>query len=139
MITAILLGIAVAIGETAPLLLTIFGANVMNANPFSGKQSALPLLAFTQIHSSRTADVQFGYTAALVLFILVFVIFILARVLGSSWLGNKMRNRANSSSGRRGTMGALEAQMSDAAARGAAGEVALGRGATFDDPEGPFP
>ncbi len=95
MVTATLLGIAVSIGETAPLLLTIFGANVMNANPFSGKQSALPLLAFQEVRLSLAKDVNFGYTAALVLFMLVFVIFILARILGSTWFGNVLRNRAN--------------------------------------------
>ena len=124
LITASLLGIAVAIGETAPLLLTIFGANVMNANPFSGKQSALPLLAFTEVRSSQLRDIQFGYTAALVLFILVFVIFIMARVLGSSWFSNRLRGRANAKN-RKGTLDTLEAQMSDAAARGAAGELGL--------------
>jgi phosphate transport system permease protein len=95
MITATLLGIAVAIGETAPLILTIFGANVMNWNAFSGKQSALPLMAFQQVRLSLQKDINFGYTAALVLFILVFTIFILARILGSQWLGNKVRERAN--------------------------------------------
>jgi phosphate transport system permease protein len=95
MITATLLGIAVAIGETAPLLLTIFGANVMNWNPFHGKQAALPLIAFQEVRLSLVKDVNFGYTAALVLFMLVFTIFILARILGSQWLGNKVRERSN--------------------------------------------
>jgi phosphate transport system permease protein len=95
MVTATLLGIAVAIGETAPLLLTIFGANVMNWNPFHGKQAALPLIAFQEVRLSLVKDVNFGYTAALVLFMLVFTIFILARILGSQWLGNKVRERSN--------------------------------------------
>lgn len=101
MVTATLLGIAVAIGETAPLLLTIFGANVMNWNPFSGKQSALPLLAFQEVRLTLQKDINFGYTAALVLFMLVFTIFILARILGSQWLGNKVRARSNRISSKR--------------------------------------
>jgi len=81
LVTAILLGIAVSIGETAPLLMTVFGNKVMNANPFSGPQAALPLMAFQQIKLPLQSEINLGYTAALVLFILVFTIFILARLL----------------------------------------------------------
>jgi phosphate transport system permease protein len=95
LITATLLGVAVALGETAPLLLTIFGNTLMNADPFHGPQSALSLLAYTEVHSSQAKDVHLAYAAALVLFMMVFAIFILARVLGSAWLGNKVRNRLN--------------------------------------------
>ena len=35
-ITAVVLGVARAVGETAPLLFTIFGNNFVNANPFHG-------------------------------------------------------------------------------------------------------
>ncbi len=41
--TAVILGVARAIGETAPVLLTTFGASIMNWNPMSGAQSSLPL------------------------------------------------------------------------------------------------
>ena len=34
--TAVVLGIARAVGETAPLLFTAFGYDLMNANPFDG-------------------------------------------------------------------------------------------------------
>jgi phosphate transport system permease protein len=90
-ITAVLLGIAVAMGETAPLLFTVFGNKLMNANPFSGPQASLSLLVFQEVKSSQSADVSLGYTAALVLFILVFVAFISARVLGSEWFARKLR------------------------------------------------
>jgi phosphate transport system permease protein len=95
LITATLISVAVALGETAPLILTIFGSKLMNLNPFSGPQSALSLLAYDQVKLSQAKDIQLGYTAALVLFILVFIIFILARILGSAWLGNQIRNRKN--------------------------------------------
>jgi phosphate transport system permease protein len=113
LITAVLLAVAVALGETAPLILTIFGNKFMNVNPFHGPQSALSLLTYTQVKSSQAADIQLGYTAALVLFIIVFVIFILARVLGSTWLGGKIRGRLNN-------------RMANAAARGIAGEADFG-------------
>ena len=83
MITSVLLGVAVSIGETAPLIMTIFGNQVMNANPFSGPQMALSLLSYKQIKLPIQSQINLGYTSALVLFILVFSIFIMARVLGA--------------------------------------------------------
>jgi len=84
LITSILLGIAVAIGETAPLIMTIFGSQVMNSNPFSQPQAALSLLAYKQIKLPIQSQIDLGYTSALVLFIMVFAVFILARLLSSS-------------------------------------------------------
>ena len=91
-LTAVMLGIAVSIGETAPLLFTVFGANSTNWNPFSGAQASLPLLIYESVKSSQHADVQLAYTAALVLFLLVFFVFILARILASPWRSNKARS-----------------------------------------------
>ena len=85
LITSMLLGIAVSIGETAPLIMTIFGNQVMNTNPFSQPQMALSLLAYKQIKLPIQSQIDLGYTSALVLFVLVFAVFILARLLGSSW------------------------------------------------------
>ena len=93
LVTSILLGIAVSIGETAPLLMTVFGAQVMNVNPFHNPQAALPLVVFQEIKLPQASAVALGYTASLVLFILVFTIFVLARVLGSAWLQDKFRSR----------------------------------------------
>jgi len=107
-LTAVLLGIAVAIGETAPLLFTVFGASSTNWNLFHGPQASLPLLIYTSVKSSQGATVALGYTAALVLFLLVFSVFILARILGSPWLSGKVRNRSNQ-------------RMANAAARGVGG------------------
>ncbi|MFZ0248497.1 MAG: phosphate ABC transporter permease PstA [Acidimicrobiales bacterium] len=95
LITAVLLGTAVALGETAPLLVTIAGNKILNANPFHGDQSALSLLAFTQVKSSQPLDIQLGYTAALVLFMGVFFLFVSGRFLGSDWLNRKIRNSMN--------------------------------------------
>jgi phosphate transport system permease protein len=94
-LTAVLLGIAVAIGETAPLLFTVFGSKVTNWNLFSGPQASLPLLIYTSVKSSQNSDVALGYTAALVLFLMVFSVFLLARILGSPWLGRRFRARSN--------------------------------------------
>jgi len=91
LLTSILLGIAVSIGETAPLIMTVFGAQVMNTNPFHNPQAALPLVVYQEIKLPAKSAVALGYTASLVLFILVFTIFIVARILGSSWLQQKLR------------------------------------------------
>ena len=106
--TAVLLGIAVSVGETAPLLFTVFGANSTNWNPFSGPQASLPLLIYQSVKSTQHADVALGYAAALVLFLMVFFIFMLARILSSPWLSNKARSRASR-------------KMANAAARGVGG------------------
>ena len=47
--TAVVLGIARAVGETAPLLFTAFGYDLMNANPFRGPQESLPLFVYRNI------------------------------------------------------------------------------------------
>jgi phosphate transport system permease protein len=107
-LTAVLLGIAVAIGETAPLLFTVFGAPSTNWNLFSGPQASLPLLIYEAVRSSSTANVSLGFTAALVLFLMVFTVFILARILGSPWLSRTVRARSNK-------------RMAEAAMRGAQG------------------
>ena len=49
MTTAVVLGIARAVGETAPLLFTAFGYDLMNANPFNGPQESLPLFVYRNI------------------------------------------------------------------------------------------
>ena len=53
--TAVVLGIARAVGETAPLLFTAFGYDLMNANPFDGPQESLPLFVYRNIQQARRA------------------------------------------------------------------------------------
>ena len=51
LITAAILGVARAVGETAPLIMTSFGSSLMNLNPFvgsAGEPPALRLLADPQ-------------------------------------------------------------------------------------------
>jgi phosphate transport system permease protein len=91
-VTASLLGVARIVGEAAPLLVTIFGNSVINANPFSGPQEALPLLTYQQIKLPLKSAIDLGFTAALVLYILVFALFVLARVLGSAGLGRSLHS-----------------------------------------------
>lgn len=80
--TAVILGVARVIGETAPLILTIGGAFVINANPFSGKQDSLPYFVYRLIRFPQQAQIERAWTGALVLLMLVLVLFIIARIIG---------------------------------------------------------
>ncbi|MFI6308384.1 phosphate ABC transporter permease PstA [Amycolatopsis thailandensis] len=80
--TAVILGIARVAGETAPLLFTSFGALGMNANPFSDPQESIPLFIYRFIKQPLENVQQRGYVGALVLILLIFGLFAIARVVG---------------------------------------------------------
>ena len=82
MTTAVVLGIARAVGETAPLLFTAFGYDLMNANPFSGSQESLPLFVYRNIRKPDISAIERGFAGALVLLLLVVALFALARFIG---------------------------------------------------------
>jgi phosphate transport system permease protein len=79
LITAVLLGVARVVGETAPLIMTSLGSPTMNWNPFSGPQASLPLTAFKLFGSSTPADVERAWVYAFVLIAIVLVLFVAAR------------------------------------------------------------
>lgn len=80
--TAVILGMARVIGETAPLILTIGGAFVVNTNPFSGKQDALPYFVYRLVRFPQDSQIDRAWTGALVLLMLVLVLFVIARMIG---------------------------------------------------------
>jgi phosphate transport system permease protein len=82
LVTAVILGVARVIGETAPLILTVGGAFIMNWNPLSGKQDSLPFFVFRLIRFPQEAQIARAWTGALVLLILVLVLFVIARAIG---------------------------------------------------------
>lgn len=82
MSTAVVLGIARAVGETAPLLFTAFGYDYMNANPFSGPQDSLPLFVLKNIRKPDPTSIARGFTGAMVLMVLVLTLFVIARFIG---------------------------------------------------------
>ncbi|HUW78402.1 MAG TPA: phosphate ABC transporter permease PstA [Candidatus Nanopelagicaceae bacterium] len=82
LITATVLGIARIAGETAPLLLTIFGTTAKHFNPFSGPMSALPLYVFQLLQSGLNVAIARAWTGSLVLLAMITVLFTFARVVG---------------------------------------------------------
>ena len=80
--TAVILGTARGIGETTPVLLTAGFTAALNANPFSGPQVSLPLLAFSLVKSPQRTMIERGFGAAAVLLLLVLLLFVIARVIG---------------------------------------------------------
>jgi phosphate transport system permease protein len=85
LITASILGVARAVGETAPALLTAFGSDILNANPFEGAQSDLPLFVYQLLTKSQgnEAQLQRAWSGAVVLMLFVLVLFTVARWVGS--------------------------------------------------------
>lgn len=91
-VTAIILGTARVAGEAAPVLLTAFGANGMNANPFEGNQESLPLMVYSLIRQPNDNQVARAWGAALVLMTLILVLFALARIIGARRPGRRKRH-----------------------------------------------
>lgn len=81
LITSAILGVARVAGETAPLLLTAFGNNVFNFNPFSDSMSALPSYVFTQMLLGGDNDVSRAWFATFVLLTIITILFTSARIV----------------------------------------------------------
>lgn len=82
LVTAGILGVARISGETAPLLLTIFGASAVNLSVNNGPISALPVFVFSHLKLGTDNAVARAWTGALVLMVLVLVLFSAARWFG---------------------------------------------------------
>ena len=84
LITAVILGVARVVGETAPLILTSSGSYVMNANPFQGAQEALPHFVYQlRTFYPGTGPYERSWGAAVVLIGFVLILFTLTRLLGA--------------------------------------------------------
>jgi phosphate transport system permease protein len=89
LVTSVVLGVARAVGETAPLIMTSFGSSALNANPFVGSQSSLPLFVYTLIRNPVAEQQQRAWAGALVLIVIVLTLFTLARLVGARQIGRK--------------------------------------------------
>jgi phosphate transport system permease protein len=91
--TAVVLAMARGIGETAPVLLVAGYARGINANPFNGWQTSLPLFIYNEITSPVPADHARAYGGGFALFVLVLVLFTIARRLGGGTPGELTRRQ----------------------------------------------
>jgi phosphate transport system permease protein len=80
-VTGIMLSIARAAGETAPVLLVAGGADAINFDPFSGNQSSLALFVYQQAGQASKYAPARAWTAALTLVAIVLILTIAAKLL----------------------------------------------------------
>lgn len=102
LVTAVILGVARGVGETAPVLLTAGFTGAMNRNPFEGQQVSLPLYIFNYVRYPQPEMIARAYGAALVLLLIVMVLFVAARLVGGNGpgeLGRRQRRKARASGG----------------------------------------
>ena len=84
LITAVILGVARVVGETAPLLLTVGGADAINLNPTQGNMSAFPYYVWKNLLIGNENSISRAWLGVFVLMILFLIIFTLARYLSTS-------------------------------------------------------
>jgi phosphate transport system permease protein len=83
LITAVILGVARVAGETAPLLLTMGGADALNLNPFNGNSSAIPFYVWKNFSLGTETSIARAWAGVLVLMIIVLFFFSLTRFLSN--------------------------------------------------------
>jgi phosphate transport system permease protein len=91
--TAVVLGMARAIGETAPVLLTNGLSVYTNTNAFNNWQTSLPLYIWQMVREPSDVQHVRAFGAAVVLMAMVLVLFTIARVLGGKAPGELTRRQ----------------------------------------------
>lgn len=87
--TALILGIARAVGETAPVLITSGASTFTNTNPFENPMNSLPLYILFAVRSGQPEYIVRGFGAAAVLLGLVLLLFVITRLLARQRVGRK--------------------------------------------------
>ncbi|MGP3953144.1 phosphate ABC transporter permease PstA [Streptomyces sp. 7N604] len=77
--TGVMLAVARIAGETAPVLLLVFGNVFINNDPFNGAQSSLPLYVYEQYKLGTEQSFDRAWAAALVLIAFVMILNLVAR------------------------------------------------------------
>jgi phosphate transport system permease protein len=84
LVTAIILGIARVAGETAPLILVTGGGDSINANPFESPMGSLPFYIWKGFIFCTTESIARAWAGIFVLLVIIFILFIAARMLSGS-------------------------------------------------------
>jgi phosphate transport system permease protein len=92
-ITALLLGLARVVGETAPLILTIQANDGTNLNPLDGGIATLPTYIYGFISAGYASSITRAWGASLVLLMIVGILFVTARLL----TGEKKKKKSKAS------------------------------------------
>ncbi|HEY2505945.1 MAG TPA: phosphate ABC transporter permease PstA [Streptosporangiaceae bacterium] len=87
--TAVILGMARAVGETAPVLITSGASTFYTWNPFGEPMNSLPLYIYTAVRSPQQKFIERGFGAGIVLLVMVLVLFATARFLARSKAGRR--------------------------------------------------
>lgn len=87
--TAVILGLARAVGETAPVLIASGATTFFNANPTKDPMNSLPLYAFSAVRSGQPAYIARGFGAASVLLGFVLALFLVMRMLARQRVGRR--------------------------------------------------
>ncbi|GGZ77776.1 phosphate ABC transporter permease PstA [Streptomyces bluensis] len=77
--TGVMLAVARITGETAPVLLLVFGSKIINGNPFEGAQSSLPLYVYQEYGIGTEQSIDRAWGAALTLIAFVMILNLVAR------------------------------------------------------------
>jgi phosphate ABC transporter permease subunit PstA len=80
-VTGVMLAIARAAGETAPVLLVAGGTDSINTNPFTGNQESLSVYIYSQAGLASPYGEPRAWSAALTLVVLVLALTIAAKLL----------------------------------------------------------
>jgi phosphate transport system permease protein len=126
--TAVILGAARAIGETAPPLITAGATDYLNFDPVHSPMMSLPLWAYDEVTEPSSLSQARGFGAAVVLLALVLLLFWAARQVGGRGPGQLSRGqqRRRAAASRRDLARftrrarAVEAAWADGAAAGVA-------------------
>jgi phosphate transport system permease protein len=87
--TALILGVARAVGETAPVLITSGASTFLNLNPIKDPMNSLPLFVFAAVRSGEPLYIARGFGAASVLLVVVLMLFVVIRFLARDKAGRR--------------------------------------------------
>jgi phosphate transport system permease protein len=87
--TALILGVARGVGETAPVLITSGASTFFNTNPLKNPMNSLPLFVYSGVRSGEPAYITRGYGAASVLLAVVILLFVIIRLVARQRMSNR--------------------------------------------------